>query len=274
MENYTFFTKKLGIKEIIIEKCYLSTKHCFDASSGKVNSAFGFITKGTVTLNSMNTQISLPAGSLFYVPDNVRYNSVWFGNPDIEYYCLHMVASKYDLLSQEPFLLQHIPAFSTVQTERFFDNIYHLLSSGKHVDALKALGNFYSFYADVLPHLKHDSVPAQNPLLLSAIEFIEKNVNRNFAIDELAAFCAISESRLHHLFQNELKTTPIKYRNRLRIENAAADLLHTDYGMDKIAEINGFHSTTYFREIFKQHMGVSPAKYRRLALTIKNPLSE
>lgn len=194
-------------------------------------------------MNTMGNQIIVPSGSLFYVPDRV----------------------KYDLLSIENYALQYIPEFSTPKTEQIFEEIYQLFSTEKHTNVLKAIGIYYSFYAEILPHMKTATLPAQNATLLLAMDYIEKNVDRNFGIDELAVHCSISESRLHHSFQNELKTTPIKYRNRLRVENAASDLLHTDYSMEQIADRNGFHSTTYFREIFKQYMKISPSIYRKKA---------
>lgn len=263
MNNHTYYAKKLGIKELIIERSQLSNSHCFDASSGKINSSFGFIKKGSVILNSMGNHIHIPTGSLFYLPDGARYNSVWSGGPDIEYYSIHMVSNKYDLLSRENYSIQYIPEFSNHETEELFDEIHALFETGNHINELKALGLYYTFYANVVPYLKSATSATHNPALISAMEYIEKNFAQNFGIDELAAFCCISESRLHHLFQSELKTTPIKYRNQLRVENAASDLLHSNYSMEKIAEINGFHSTTYFREIFKQNIGISPAKYRK-----------
>ena len=39
--------------------------------------------------------------------------------------------------------------------------------------------------------------------------------------------------------------------------------------IEKIAEKNGFHSTTYFRKIFGQYIGISPAKYRKQVIKNK-----
>ena len=263
MNSHTHYAKKVTIKELIIEKSQLSNSHCFDASSGKINSSFGFVKKGSVVLNSMGNQIHIPTGSLFYIPDGIRYTSAWSGEPDIEYYSIHMVSNKYDLLSRENYSIQYVPEFSNQKTEALFDEIHALFSTGSHIDALNALGLYYTFYASVIPYLKPATSITHNPALISAMEYIENNFAKNFGVDDLAAFCCISESRLHHLFQNELNSTPIKYRNQLRIEHAAFDLLHSNHSMEKIAETNGFHSTTYFREIFKQNMGISPAKYRK-----------
>lgn len=91
MNNYSHYAIKTDIKELVFEKNHVSNSHYFDASNGKINSCFAFVKKGTVTLNSADCQIEIPEGSLFYIPDGVRYNSVWSGKPNIEYYCLHMM---------------------------------------------------------------------------------------------------------------------------------------------------------------------------------------
>jgi len=80
-------------------------------------------------------------------------------------------------------------------------------------------------------------------------------------MEELAAHLSLSVFRLHHLFQKELSTTPIKYRNKCRIEHAAKDLRSADIPMKQIAERNDFHSVTYFREIFKEYTGMTPMQY-------------
>ena len=111
--NHTTFAKKLDIKELIVEKCHRHLSHFFDASNGKSNASLAFVKKGTVTLNSKGNQIEIPSGSLFYLPNGAKYNSVWKGNPDIEYYGIHMVAEKH------AYAIQHIKEFSTKKKSSF-----------------------------------------------------------------------------------------------------------------------------------------------------------
>ena len=73
------YSKKLCMTELKVERARHNHSHIFDATSGKVNSSFGYITKGSVVLHSMGVTIDVPEGSLFYVPDGVRYHSVWTG---------------------------------------------------------------------------------------------------------------------------------------------------------------------------------------------------
>lgn len=261
--NHINYTKKIDIKELVVEKCHRHLSHFFDASKGKSNASLAFVKKGTVTLNSKGKQIIIPTGSLFYLPNGAKYNSVWKGNPDIEYYGIHMVFDKYNIHSKEDYAIQYIKEFSTQETEQLFDDIYALFSAQDPIGELQALGMFYTFYAKIIPYLQPSHNKHYNPALLVALDYIENNLSQDFSVETLAKHCCISVSRLHHLFQTELQTTPIKYRNQLRVENAAYDLLNSDFAIDDIAERNGFHSTTYFREIFKQTLGISPFKYRK-----------
>ena len=81
----------------------------------------------------------------------------------------------------------------------------------------------------------------------------------------LAAAACISESRLFHLFREELGTTPVKFRNEIRAERAAQALRSGTASIDEIAMTHGFHSTVYFRETFKRVTGMTPSEYRTMA---------
>jgi len=112
-----------------------------------------------------------------------------------------------------------------------------------------------------LPYLESLAPIRYSTALSDAIRYIEKRYADNFQMEELAAHLSLSVFRLHHLFQKELSTTPIKYRNKCRIEHAAKDLRSADIPMKQIAERNDFHSVTYFREIFKEYTGMTPMQY-------------
>ena len=59
-----------------------------------------------------------------------------------------------------------------------------------------------------------------------------------------------------------MHTTPVKYRNQLRIEKACSELCTKDISISEIAEKCGFNSLTYFREVFHSFTGMTPNKYR------------
>ena len=264
MPDYDVYAKKLCMSELMVQHSKFQKSHYFDAGSGKVNSSFGFITKGSVRINSMGRSLSIVNGSLFYIPEGIRYNSVWTGEPDIEFYSLHIVSKRPDTSTAQTYALARIDELSVPETEERIAEIYRLFATGERLNMVRAVGLYYLLYADILPYLTPNAPPKYHPSLLAALDYIDKNYRDEFSIDELAQNCCVSESQLYHLFRSELGMSPIQYRNELRIEKAAGALRMTLDGIDKIAEDCGFNSSALFRRTFRKVTGMSPSEYRSI----------
>jgi transcriptional regulator GlxA family with amidase domain len=114
-----------------------------------------------------------------------------------------------------------------------------------------------------LPFLEYEK--AQNISINSikpAVEYIERNSDREFSISDLAQMCLLSESRFYALFKNTMRCSPIAYRNNIRIQKAV-NLLESDFTIEEIAAKLGFSSAVYFRRVFKDTMGKLPSEYRK-----------
>ncbi len=262
MEHCQFFDKKLCMSELQVEHTYSSRMNYFEAVEGRRDSSFIYIVKGNVTVNAVGQRLSADAGSLLYIPEGQRYNAVWQGTPEIEYYAFHIISKTYDLTNTERYEIQRIDQLSDPETGALFRAVFELFATEERISKVRAIGMYYYFYADVLPHLH--AVPAiqYNAALHAAIAYIEQNYSEDFDMGTLAAAACISESRLYHLFREELGTTPVKFRNEIRVERAAQALRAGDRSIDDIAASFGFHSTVYFRETFKRITGMTPSEYR------------
>lgn len=258
----TTYAKKLCMSEFKIEYSHRNTKHIFDATSGKINSSFVYIMKGHCTCHTFRESLEIPQGSLFYLPNDVHYRLVWTGSPEIEQYSFHIINHKYSTESKQYYPIQVVQDLSTPETGNIFQEIYRLFETGERIDRIRALGLYYEFYASVLPYLKEELPVSYSPAVIAAISFIEEHYAQNYSVAELAEACYVSESRLYHLFRKELGTTPIKYRNEIRIEKAATELRKRNKPISDIAFENGFNSMTYFYEVFKEHTGLNPTEYQ------------
>ena len=63
-------------------------------------------------------------------------------------------------------------------------------------------------------------------------------------------------------FRQAVGHTPHQYLLRLRVERACEWMRRSELTMDQIAEAAGFCDRFHFSRVFKQVMGVSPAKFR------------
>ena len=264
--NIEIYTKKLCMTELEVRHSRFESSHYFDASAGSVNSSFIYIVQGNLSINAGVEKLELEKGDLFYIPEGIRYTAVWSGNPQIEYYNFNVVSNSYDSsLSSGGFALQKIEALSNAETLDTVKRVFELMQTEERVKKIEALGLYYCFYAKAFPLLAVAEPPKYSPLLIKALDYIEKHYTENFSISALATHCYVSESRLHHIFTEKLGQTPIKYRNALRVEKAAHDLRAAALSIEAIAEKYGFNSPTYFRETFKEYTGMTPTEYRRVA---------
>lgn len=262
MESSTIVRKHICMRELQVTHAHYSTYHFFDAGKGKENSSFGFVTKGSLVLNSINDRIEIPTGSLFYIPEGQRYHSIWTGDPDIEFYGVHIVWNQLNAGTFSKLAMQYIPQFSNRETLTVIQQIESLLRSEDRADRIRGVGLYYQWYASIYPHLKTQTARQVNPVLLTAMDYIHENYTTECDIASLAKHCHVSESRLYHLFQSEIKSTPVQYKNTYRIEKAAQILSSTNMEIDDVAISVGYNSVIYFREVFKRITGMTPSAYR------------
>lgn len=266
MNNIEIHAKKLCMTELEVRHSRFDSNHYFDASAGSQNSSFIYIVQGSLIINAGADRLNLIKGDLFYIPEGIRYTAVWSGNPQIEYYNFNVVSNSYDSsLSSGGFALQKITELSSAETYDTVTRIFELMKTEERVKKIEALGLYYCFYAKAFPLLTVAEPPKYSPLLLKALEYIEKHYAENFSITALATHCYVSESRLHHIFTEKLGQTPVKYRNSLRVERAAHDLRASSLSIENISAKHGFNSPTYFRETFKEYTGMTPTEYRKIA---------
>lgn len=56
-------------------------------------------------------------------------------------------------------------------------------------------------------------------------------------------------------------STPIEYRNNIRLEHAVEFLLDKNHSVEQIGSLLGFSSPAYFSSAFKKKYGLSPKQY-------------
>ena len=92
---------------------------------------------------------------------------------------------------------------------------------------------------------------------------IEKTYLENIPISELAEACHVSENTFRSLFRKKYKTSPVQYRNRLRIARARELLSEGSCTVAEAAWESGFDNIGYFSRLYKRTVGESPSETRR-----------
>jgi len=77
---------------------------------------------------------------------------------------------------------------------------------------------------------------------------------------------AMSVRNFERVFTREVGTTPSQYVLQTRVEAARRQLEHTDRGLKQVASAAGFGSVDVMRRAFVRRLGITPRRYRELAL--------
>jgi len=95
-----------------------------------------------------------------------------------------------------------------------------------------------------------------------AMAYIHEHYTESISRRDIAQHVNIAEDYLTFCFRQEMGTTPIKYLQRYRLNQARSLLLESDKTITEIALMVGFSDGGYFSRLFHRENGMSPDKFR------------
>ena len=99
--------------------------------------------------------------------------------------------------------------------------------------------------------------------LSQSIEYINTNYKNRITLDDICEYIHLSKYHFCRKFKEMFGMTVMDYIKETRIANAKSLLLHSDLTVDAIGETCGFSGLSYFSQIFKSAVGMSPSQYRK-----------
>ena len=189
--------------------------------------------------------------NVLYIPANSVYSRVSFDDENL--IAIH-------------FNIKNVASFSPMlidtdngKTTRIFMDIYNIWNSKKRGYRYKCTALLYDFLADAeLEKTQSDDYAK----IEKSLRYIENNSDKKIYVDSLAKMCNMCETQYRKIFKKEIGTSPVKYLNKLRINQAVSMLSSGYYSMAEISEMCGFTDQKYFNKIFKEETGKTPSQYR------------
>src|SRR6266704_3992428 len=89
------------------------------------------------------------------------------------------------------------------------------------------------------------------------------NLHKPLTVSLLAQRVAMSPRNFARVFTKEMKTTPAKFVERLRVEAARRRLEESQNSMETIADECGFGNVNSMRNVFQRTLKIPPGHYRR-----------
>jgi len=103
----------------------------------------------------------------------------------------------------------------------------------------------------------------KSQLVIAVEEFVEKNLERDIQLKDIAQAAFISPSHLSRKFRQLTGKAIVDYVQEVRLNKAETLLSSTDLSITEIAGKVGFNDASYFATCFKNHMRVTPLQYRK-----------
>jgi len=100
------------------------------------------------------------------------------------------------------------------------------------------------------------------------------NLHQPLSVPLLAKRVAMSPRNFARVFLKEMKITPAKFVERLRVEAARRRLEESQNSMDMIAAECGFGNVNSMRNIFQRSLKIAPGQYRRHFRHVKHTPGE
>lgn len=111
--------------------------------------------------------------------------------------------------------------------------------------------------------VKHDTKQELYKLISETKEYIDDNISKAISLHTISKDIGISKYYLHRLFTKINGYTPLSYLTNIRLKKAIDKLKYSKDSIFEIAIACGFDNTSYFSNIFKKHMGLSPSQFRK-----------
>lgn len=99
-------------------------------------------------------------------------------------------------------------------------------------------------------------------LVSAARAFIDDNVGTSLSLGEVAKAVYVSSYYLSRVFKEVCGQSFSDYLTSLRLERSKELLRHSDLSCGDVGLRVGYSSASYFSQIFKQRVGVTPSQYR------------
>ena len=95
------------------------------------------------------------------------------------------------------------------------------------------------------------------------ISFIQKHYNEKITLDDIAKAGMVCRSKCCRIFKQTLRESVFDYLLNFRIRQSLSLLRNGNMSVTEAALASGFSSGSYYGEIFKRLLGMSPGQYRR-----------
>lgn len=231
-----------------------------------------YFIQGSGSFLNDRTRFRLEPGTLFLTNPEIDHSIiVQDGSSPISYYAILLKTDDSDREIQRLLTidLKSNRTYALGTNYRFFfEEIKEKGLSGNRALRQSAVHQLISFLYVLSGEEDFHFSDSRNSHIEKALRIMQNNITNDLDLELIAEKLGLSKSYFIRLFQQKMKTTPMKYFMKLKIEAAGAMLSSTDRSLLTIAQDLNFYSEFHFSRVFKQYTGSAPSVYRKQYLQL------
>ncbi|WP_223110666.1 helix-turn-helix domain-containing protein [Paenibacillus sinensis] len=149
-----------------------------------------------------------------------------------------------------------------VETAYQLSDIYIQQAEGiSLVDSLSLLRQ--QMVLDFAERVAKNKLPSNaSSVTIKCIQYIKKNINTILLVHDIARDLGVSASYISSKFIKDTGISLNTFINMEKLEEAKRLLAFSDKSLSEISSYLCFSSQSYFQNLFKKHVGMTPLKYR------------
>lgn len=219
-----------------------------------------YVANGREKFSLGNSVIAEPGSFILFKPFD-RQEHICISQA-AEFYYVHFQASEI-LISLKTSAVYHTKPSATIcglfedilRETQFKDTNYSMICTYKLLEILAKLER--KVIAAGNPHREHFDKISQSVTLL------HREYMQGYPLEYYANICCMSKFHYLRIFKSVVGTSPMEYRNTIRMNHAKEMLEETSLTVAEIGTSVGFASPSCFCDAFKRQFGISPTKYRQ-----------
>lgn len=222
-----------------------------------------YVAKGTERFY-FDRAVDGDAGSfVIFRPGEAQHHEYLPETPGEFFYAHFRAPEHFDLMGLETSKL-YSPEPSALIRDKFGEILEELQRKQPNYEQICA-----ALLLELLGLLARRVAHAQDPNLRynDKISFTLQQMNREYAenrsLDDYAALCGMSKFHFLRIFKQITGTSPMEYRDKLRIEHAKILLEDLSLPVNEVGFRVGYSSPSYFCDTFRKKTGTSPSRYRK-----------
>lgn len=244
-----FTVGNIAIVNSVREKNY---RHSY--RNGRARHGFVYLVRGRMTYNFYGEHagdLILEEGDLLFAPKGCKYIATYEeDDSEVQVIQFDLTGGALPAYLSKPVKMQlpqakdSIGAFFSHHKARTTRHSFYYLACLYHL-----LWQIDGLYADI---------PHKYKKLKNALRVISERYTENASVAYYAELCNMSESNFRRLFREYTGSSPIDYRNDLRLNSAQVMLQSGEYNVSEAAELCGFSNLSFFTRLYKRKFGYTP----------------